>query len=118
MKLRVQYYPTADRTKLSKFEFFVKFKYVMFPELADEFPVPFKLETIAPMNKDYDDEENVYFEVEIERPYGNLDEIIVAVRNAGATEEDQGYELRELNDAASIKQITWDIEPRPISAEM
>lgn len=117
MKLRAQYYPTVERSRTNKFEFFVKFKYVMFPELADEFPGAFKHETVVPMNYDYDEEENMFFEVEVERPYGKIEDKVICYRSKGVSEDDPSAELKELNDAASLKQITWDIEPHPISAE-
>jgi len=84
MKLRAQYYPTVERSRTNKFEFFVKFKYVMFPELADEFPQPFKYETVVPMNYDYDEEENMFFEVEVERPYGKIEDKVICYRSKGA----------------------------------
>lgn len=89
----------------------------MFPELADEFPQPFKYETIVPMNHDYDDEENMFFEIEIERPYGKIEERVICYRNNSVAEDDPAYEMKEFTDAASLKQITFDLEPQPISAE-
>jgi len=116
MRLRGQFYP-PDRARANKCDFFAKFKYVMFPEMADDFPQPFKLETVVPMNADYDDEENMFYEIEVQRPYGSFDEMQVCSRTKGAAEDDPGYELRPLMDATNMKGVHFDVEPKPISAE-
>jgi len=36
------------------------------------------------MNYDYDEDENMFFEVEVERPYGKIEEKVICFRAKGA----------------------------------
>ena len=40
MNIRIVFRPPVDKVRPGVFEFFVKFEYMMFPEMAEEFSAP------------------------------------------------------------------------------
>jgi hypothetical protein len=60
---------------------------------------------------------NMFFEIEVERPYGSFDEMQVVGRTKGVPEDDPGYELKPVTGENNLKGIHFDVEPHPISAE-
>jgi len=100
MKVSCSYHPKFENARKGTVDLFYYFKYKMYDELSEEFPTKQPAEHYIKMEKlsveEEDDKVEYYYELEIDLPYGKIDDKKIVGRPNNETEDDPKYELKPI----------------------
>lgn len=115
MRVKLHFNPPKEviGDKQSKYEFHVRFKYTMFPELADEFNADDYPSIVMPLAEELDENENLEYLAEFDRPYGTYT-VELRYKVKDTVEGDENFELQPLPEGKGDAFLATH-EPMPIS---